>query len=184
MRNGGYFLVSAHREENVDDPRNFSDFLASLAAIHKHWKLPIVVSTHPRTRDRLRETGARLGPGIRFLKPQGFLDYVKLQMNARCVVSDSGTITEESSILGFPAITIRQAHERPEGMDEGTLIMCGLKSESVISAIETVLKQSKGGKRKFRIVEDYMADNVSQKIVRIILSYTDYVNRNVWRKSS
>ena len=184
LRKGRYFLVSAHREENVDDPRNFSDFLASLAAIHKRWKLPIVVSTHPRTRKRLQESGVRLGPGVRFLKPQGFFDYIKLQMNALCVISDSGTVTEESSILNFPAITIRQAHERPEGMDEGTLIMCGLKPESVIPAMETVLKQHKGGKRKFKVVEDYMVDNVSGKIVRVILSYTDYVNRTVWRKSS
>lgn len=184
LRKGAYFLVSAHREENVDDPHNFADFLSSLAAIQKRWKLPIIVSTHPRTRKRLEESGARLGSGVRFLKPLGFLDYVRLQMNARCVISDSGTITEESSILDFPAITIRQAHERPEGMDEGTLIMSGLKSENVISAIETILYQRKGGKRKFKMVEDYRADNVSEKVVRIILSYTDYVNRNVWRKSS
>ena len=184
LRKGDYFVVSAHREENVDDPRNFADFLASLAAMHKHWKLPIIVSTHPRTRKRLQESRARSSAGIRFLKPLGLFDYVKLQMNARCVVSDSGTITEESSILNFPAVTIRQAHERPEGMDEGTLIMCGLKSDSVITAIETVLKQSKGAKRKFRMIEDYSADNVSQKVVRIILSYTDYVNRTVWRKPS
>ena len=182
LRKGNYFVVSAHREENVDDPRNFADFLASLAAIHKHWKLPVVVSTHPRTRKRLQESSARSDAGIRFLKPLGLFDYVKLQMNARCVISDCGTVTEESSILGFPAITIRQAHERPEGMDEGTLIMSGLKSENVISAIETILYQTKGGKRKIRMVEDYMADNVSEKVVRIILSYTDYVNRNVWRK--
>ena len=184
LRKGDYFVVSAHREENVDDPRNFADFLASLTAMHKHWKLPIIVSTHPRTRKRLQESRARSSAGIRFLKPLGLFDYVKLQMNARCVVSDSGTITEESSILNFPAVTIRQAHERPEGMDEGTLIMCGLKSDSVITAIETVLKQSKGAKRKFRMIEDYSADNVSQKVVRIILSYTDYVNRTVWRKPS
>ena len=184
LRKGDYFVVSAHREENVDDPRNFADFLASLAAMYKHWKLPIIVSTHPRTRKRLQESRARSSAGIRFLKPLGLFDYVKLQMNARCVVSDSGTITEESSILNFPAVTIRQAHERPEGMDEGTLIMCGLKSDSVITAIETVLKQSKGAKRKFRMIEDYSADNVSQKVVRIILSYTDYVNRTVWRKPS
>lgn len=184
LRKNGYFLVSAHREENIDDPRNFAGFLASLVAIHKHWKLPVVVSTHPRTRKRLQESDVRLGSGIRFLKPLGFLDYVKLQMNARCVVSDSGTITEESSILDFPAITIRQAHERPEGMDEGTLIMCGLKPESVISAIATVLAQRKSGGTNFRIVEDYRADNVSGKIVRIILSYTEYVNRTVWRKAN
>ena len=177
-----YFLVSAHREENIDDPRNFNDLLASLAAIRKTWRSPVIVSTHPRTRKRLQDSRIRPGTGIRFLKPLGFLDYVKLQMNARCVISDSGTITEESSILNFPAVTIRQAHERPEGMDEGTLIMCGLTPERVVSSIETVLRQRKRGARQFRIAEDYMADNVSKKVVRIILSYTEYVNRTVWRK--
>ena len=177
-----YFLVSAHREENIDDPRNFNDLLASLAAIRKTWRSPVIVSTHPRTRKRLQDSRIRPGTGIRFLKPLGFLDYVKLQMNARCVISDSGTITEESSILNFPAVTIRQAHERPEGMDEGTLIMCGLTPERVVSSIETVLRQRKRGARQFRIGEDYMADNVSKKVVRIILSYTEYVNRTVWRK--
>lgn len=177
-----FFLISAHREENIDDPRNFNGLLASLTAIYKAWGLPVIVSTHPRTRKRLQDSRIRSGAGIRFIKPLGFLDYVKLQMNARCVVSDSGTISEESSILDFPAVTIRQAHERPEGMDEGTLIMCGLTPERVVSSIETVLRQRKGGTRQFRIAEDYLANNVSKKVVRIIMSYTDYVNRTVWRK--
>ena len=177
-----FFLISAHREENIDDPRNFNGLLASLTAIYKAWGLPVIVSTHPRTRKRLQDSRIRSGAGIRFIKPLGFLDYVKLQMNARCVVSDSGTISEESSILDFPAVTIRQAHERPEGMDEGTLIMCGLTPERVVSSIETVLRQQKGGTRQFRIAEDYLANNVSKKVVRIIMSYTDYVNRTVWRK--
>lgn len=182
LRQDRYFLVSAHREENIDDPRNFRNLLASLAAVRKTWGLPVIVSTHPRTRKRLQDSRMRPDSGIRFLKPLGFLDYVKLQMNARCVVSDSGTITEESSILNFPAVTIRQAHERPEGMDEGTLIMCGLTPERVVASIETVLRQRKRGVRQFRIAEDYLADNVSKKVVRIIMSYTEYVNRTVWRK--
>lgn len=182
LRQDRYFLVSAHREENIDDPRNFRNLLASLAALRKTWGLPVIVSTHPRTRKRLQDSRMRPDSGIRFLKPLGFLDYVKLQMNARCVVSDSGTITEESSILNFPAVTIRQAHERPEGMDEGTLIMCGLTPERVVASIETVLRQRKRGVRQFRIAEDYLADNVSKKVVRIIMSYTEYVNRTVWRK--
>ena len=177
-----FFLISAHREENIDDPRNFNGLLASLTAIYKAWGLPVIVSTHPRTRKRLQDSRIRSGAGIRFIKPLGFLDYVKLQMNARCVVSDSGTISEESSILDFPAVTIRQAHERPEGMDEGTLIMCGLTPERVVTSIETVLRQRKGATRQFRIAEDYLANNVSKKVVRVIMSYTDYVNRTVWRK--
>jgi UDP-N-acetylglucosamine 2-epimerase (non-hydrolysing) len=178
-----YFLVSAHREENVDAPDNFRELLASLAAVRKTWGLPVVVSTHPRTRKRLEEQGVQSSAAMRLLKPLGFLDYVRLQISARCVISDSGTITEESSILDFPAVTIRQAHERPEGMDEGTLIMCGVKPEGVVTAIETVLSQRKRGARQFRIAEDYLPDNVSKKVVRTILSYTDYVNRTVWRKS-
>jgi len=182
LRQDRYFLVSAHREENVDDASKFRDLLSSLAAIRKTWRLPVVVSTHPRTRKRLQESGVRSGPGIRFLKPLGFLDYVKLEMGARCVISDSGTITEESSIMDFPAVTIRETHERPEGMDEGTLIMCGLEQQQVISSIETVLRQYKRGTRKFRVPDDYLADNISAKVVRLILSYTDYINRTVWHK--
>jgi UDP-N-acetylglucosamine 2-epimerase (non-hydrolysing) len=141
----------------------------------------VIVSTHPRTRKRLEERGVdRLAGDVRFLKPLGFLDYVKLQTRARCVVSDSGTITEESSILDFPAVTIRNAHERPEGMDQATLVMCGLKAERVLQAVQTVVAQHAPGGRMFRLVPDYDTDNVSKKVVRIILSYVDYVNRYIW----
>jgi UDP-N-acetylglucosamine 2-epimerase (non-hydrolysing) len=174
-----FFLVSAHREENVDSDENFGDFIATLEAIREHYSLEIIVSTHPRTRNRLESLGKGALEGVRFLRPLGFLDYVKLELHARCVVSDSGTITEESSILGFPAVTIRQAHERPEGMDEGTLIMCGLKPARVLEAIDTICAQHDAGVRP-RLVADYDVDNVSAKIVRIILSYADYVNRVVW----
>ena len=179
----GYFLVSAHREENVDMKENLLALLDSIKAIGETHRLPVIVSTHPRTRKRLEELGqVDTGPSVRFLKPLGFLDYVKLQMHARCVVSDSGTITEESSIAGFPAITIRNTHERPEGMDEGTLVMSGLRSEHVLKSIEVVLAQHEGGTRAFRAVPDYEPDNVSKKVVRIILSYVDYVNRYTWHR--
>ena len=148
----------------------------------KHNK-PIIVSTHPRTRKKLEGLGVEnLDKRIRFLKPLGFFEYVKLQMNAFCVVSDSGTITEESSILNFPAVTIRQAHERPEGMDEGTLIMCGLRADSVVEAIDVVTSQYSKERRQFRLVQDYDSGNVSKKVVRIIMSYTDYINRTIWYK--
>jgi len=180
---GSYFLVSAHREENVDKPENLLALLDSIKAVGETYRLPVIVSTHPRTRKRIEELGrVDSGPYVRFLKPLGFLDYVKLQMHARCVISDSGTITEESSIVGFPAITIRNTHERPEGMDEGTLIMSGLKSESVLKSIEVVLAHHEGGMRVFRAVPDYEADNVSKKVVRIILSYVGYVNRYTWHR--
>jgi UDP-N-acetylglucosamine 2-epimerase (non-hydrolysing) len=182
---GEYFLVSAHREENVDSPANLGDLLASLRAIAEHWGHRVVVSTHPRTRLRLEalaEEGARPeDPRIEFLKPFGFCDYIKLQLHAACVLSDSGTITEESSLLGFPAVTVRQSHERPEGMDEGTLVMSGLRPERVVQAITLVRDQLQAGAR-FRVVPDYDVDNVSAKVVRIILSYVDYVNRTVWRR--
>jgi UDP-N-acetylglucosamine 2-epimerase (non-hydrolysing) len=178
-----FFVVSAHREENVDSGRNFADLLASLNAIADRYDMPVIVSTHPRTRKRLEGLDVSgLDPRIRFLKPLGFLDYVKLQKNAFCVVSDSGTITEESSILGFPAITIRQAHERPEGMDEATLIMSGLHPETVLKSIEIAVAHYAGGGRPFRLVPDYDTDNVSRKVLRIIMSYTEYVNRTVWYK--
>ncbi|MBI3044323.1 MAG: UDP-N-acetylglucosamine 2-epimerase (non-hydrolyzing) [Betaproteobacteria bacterium] len=179
---GRYFVVSAHREENVDNPRNLRGLLDALAAVSKRYGHKIIFSTHPRTRARLSGAGARRSSRIEFLKPLGFLDYVKLQMNARCVLSDSGTLTEESSILGFPAVMIRQAHERPEGMDEAAVIMADLKPARVMDAIELAVAHYSGRKRPFRVVGDYTADNVSQKVVRIILSYTDYVNRTVWRK--
>lgn len=183
LQNREYFLVSAHREENVDSEVNFANLLQSLSAIAQRYDKPVIVSTHPRTRKRLEEKGTvGLDRRLHFLKPLGFPDYVKLQLNAFCVISDSGTITEESSILGFPAVTIRQAHERPEGMDEGTLIMCGLEAETVLKSIEVVTSQFAESYSRFRTVGDYDVDNVSQKVLRIILSYTDYVNRNVWKK--
>jgi UDP-N-acetylglucosamine 2-epimerase (non-hydrolysing) len=183
LMQGKYFLVSAHREENVDNETNFANLLHSLSTIVDRFDKPVIVSTHPRTRKRLEDKGlVDLDSRIQFLKPLGFPDYVKLQMNAACVISDSGTITEESSILNFPAVTIRQAHERPEGMDEGTLIMCGLEAETVIKAIEVVMTQFAENNERFKVVKDYDVDNVSQKVLRIILSYTDYVNRTVWKK--
>ena len=178
-----YFVVSTHREENIDSEINFIDLLDTLKAIADKFDLPIIVSTHPRTRKRMERSGlGDIDRRIQFLKPLGFFDYVKLQMNAYCTISDSGTITEESSILNFPAVTIRQAHERPEGMDEGTLIMCGLKKERVLEAIDAVRSHFIVGTRPFRIVADYDLENVSKKVLRIILSYTDYVNRTVWHR--
>ncbi len=180
-----YFVVSAHREENVDSEKNFTNLIESLNATAEKYSKPIIFSTHPRTSHRLEEIDmSTLNERIRILKPLGFFDYVKLQMDAFCVISDSGTITEESTILDFPAVTIRQAHERPEGMDEGTLIMCGLDAKRVIESIDVVVSQSSKHDRQFRLVQDYDTDNVSMKVLRIILSYTDYVNRTVWFKDN
>lgn len=184
LTKGEYFIVSTHREENVDSEKNFSDLLASLDAIVAKYHKKVIVSTHPRTRKKLEAIGfVNSNPMIEFMKPFGFMEYVKLQQNAFCVISDSGTITEESSILHFPAITIRQAHERPEGMDEGTLIMTGLSAERILDSIDVVTSQYKEGKDVIHSIPDYAADNVSKKVVRIILSYTDYVNRTVWHKT-
>lgn len=184
LQKGEYFIVSTHREENVDSEKNFSDLLASLNAIVDKYQKKVIVSTHPRTRKKLESIGfVNSNPMIEFMKPFGFMEYVKLQQNAFCVISDSGTITEESSILQFPAITIRQAHERPEGMDEGTLIMSGLDSVRILESVEVVTRQYAEGKDVIHSIPDYAADNVSKKVVRIILSYTDYVNRTVWHKS-
>ncbi len=167
----------------MDDARNLRGLLDSLDAVAKRHGQKIIVSTHPRTRNRLSAAKrSRRSAKIEFLKPLGFLDYIKLQMNARCVLSDSGTLTEESSILGFPAVMIRQAHERPEGMDEATVVMSDLKPARVLDAIDLAVAHCAGGKKPFRVAADYTAENVSQKVVRIILSYTDYVNRTVWRK--
>lgn len=179
-----YFLVSAHREENVDDAGNLADLLKTLNGLATRHGRRVLVSTHPRTRKRLEALGdLKLDERVSFMKPFGFLDYNKLQMHAACVVSDSGTITEESSILGFPAVTIRNAHERPEGMDEGTLIMAGVSPDRVLAAIETVMRQSAAGFRP-QLVGDYDADHVSEKVVRIILSYTDFVRQTVWREQT
>jgi len=183
LKKGDYFIVSTHREENVDSEKNFTDLLASLEAIIKKYNKKIIVSTHPRTRKKLESMGFEyLNPLIEFMKPFGFLDYIKLQQNAFCVISDSGTITEEASILNFPAITIRQAHERPEGMDEGTLIMTGLQSDLILNSIHIITSQFAENNEVMRTIPDYETDNVSKKVVRIILSYTDYINRVVWSK--
>ena len=179
---GDYFVVSLHREENVDSKRNFEKIVDSLNAVADKYEKRIIVSTHPRTRKILESGSFTLSPLVEFVKPLGFCDYISLQLNAGCVVSDSGTITEESSILGFPAITIRQAHERPEGMDEGTLIMSGLEAENVLNAMHVVMSQRSGVQGPLRTVPDYVAEQLSMKVVRIILSYTGYVNRTVWRK--
>jgi UDP-N-acetylglucosamine 2-epimerase (non-hydrolysing) len=177
-----YIIMSIHREENVDSPNNFNDLLESIDEISKKYKIPIIISTHPRTRKKLEEIAyEQKNQFVRFSKPYGFHDYNKLQINAFCVISDSGTIFEESSILNLPAITIRQAHERPEGMDEGVLIMSGLSKNRIIESIEVVTDQQRKN-IKMKMVSDYNVDNVSKKIIRIILSYTDYVNRTVWHK--
>lgn len=174
-----YFLVSAHREENVDDPDRLANLLTTLDALAAEYDRKIIFSGHPRTRARIDTFGLTIGPMVDFMKPLGFFDYNRLQQSAFCVVSDSGTITEESAILGFPAITIREAHERPEGMDEGVLIMTGLRKDRILESISVVRAQHHD---IFHAPLDYAADNVSKKVVRIILSYTDYVNRIVWQK--
>lgn len=180
---GRYFLVSTHREENVDIPENLRDLLDSLNALAGAYGFPVIVSTHPRTRNRLDALDAGpLNPLIQFAKPFGFFDYNKLQMEACCVVSDSGTITEEASLLNLPAVTIRHAHERPEGMDVGTLIMSGLKKERVLDAVRVVVAQHDRGARSIRPVPDYEAGAVSKQVLRIVLSYVDYVNRTVWHR--
>ena len=175
-----YFLVSAHREENVDSEQNLTDLLESLRRLSSEYKFPIIVTTHPRTRKRLELHRQRsMDESVKFLTPFGFTDYAMLQLNALCVLSDSGTITEESSLLGFPAITIRNTHERPEGMDHGTLIMSGLKADRILDAVRVVVNSNEAGVR-FPLVPDYNSDYVSKKILRIVLSYTDYINRVVW----
>ena len=184
LKKKNYFVVSAHREENIDYDENFNNFIESLNAIGEKYDCPIIVSTHPRTRKRLDFIkNKKVNNKIKFINPLGFFDYVNIQLNAKCVISDSGTISEESSILGFPAIMIRAAHERPEGMDEGTLIMSGLNKERIIESIEIVSNQDKNGSKP-KTVQDYNVDNVSKKVTRIILSYIDYVNRTVWKKDS
>nr|WP_307508305.1 UDP-N-acetylglucosamine 2-epimerase (non-hydrolyzing) [Paeniclostridium ghonii] len=176
-----YFVVSAHREENLDIDNNFTNLINSLNNIANHYNKKIIFSTHPRTKNKIENiSNLKLDENIILSKPLGFFDYIKLQLNAYCTLSDSGTITEESSILGFPAITIRNSHERPEGMDEGTLIMSGLNYETMKNSIDIVVDQSKDD--SMSIVKDYDTENVSKKIVRCIISYIDYINKNVWKK--
>ena len=183
LEQGRYFIVSMHREENVDTPENLTDLVQTLNALAEQYQIPVIVSTHPRTQKRLDALNlGKLDSRIQFLKPFGFCDYVKLQMEALCVVSDSGTITEEASLLNLPAVTIRNAHERPEGMDVGTLIMAGLKKDSVLDAVRVIIAQHDRNIRVMAPVKDYDAKSVAKKILRIVLSYTDYVNRIVWRK--
>ena len=178
-----YFLLSAHREENVDSSENLHDLLDTLQALAKQHEIPIIVSTHPRTRQRLEKLGTDgMDSRIQFLKPFGFFDYIKLQMEAFCVLSDSGTITEEASLLNLPAVTIRNAHERPEGMDQGTLIMCGLNPDNVLAAIAVTVSQRARQQTPPQPPQDYLAGEVSKKILKVILSYTDFVNRVVWSR--
>ena len=183
LESNKFFIVSAHREENIDSPENMLNMLETLNALADTYTYPVIVSTHPRTKKRLDSMELdKLKPLIQFLKPFGFCDYIKLQMEALCVVSDSGTIFEESSLLNLPAITIRNAHERPEGMDAGTLIMSGLKKERALDAVRVIIAQHDKAKRVMRRVEDYEGGPVSKQVLRVVLSYVDYVNRTVWLK--
>jgi UDP-N-acetylglucosamine 2-epimerase (non-hydrolysing) len=177
-----YFVVSAHREENVDSEKGFAKLVKVLNAVAEDEGLPVVVSTHPRTQKRVDATGAQFHPLVRLLKPLGFHDYVNLQIQAKAVISDSGTINEESSILNFPALNLREAHERPEGMEEAAVMMVGLELERVRQGLAILRTQYHGAERSLRLVDDYSMPNVSDKVVRIIHSYTDYVNRVVWKK--
>ncbi|GAA5444416.1 UDP-2,3-diacetamido-2,3-dideoxy-D-glucuronate 2-epimerase [Microbulbifer sp. NBRC 101763] len=179
---GKFFIVSAHREENVDSPENLKDLLETLNALADCYQYPVIISTHPRTRKRLEDLGVQLDhPLIQFMKPFGFLDYIKLQMSSCCVLSDSGTITEEASLLNLPAITIRNEHERPEGMDVGTLVMSGLKRDQVLEAVKVVTSQHNHSQQTIPTVADYKGGPVSIQVVRVVLSYVDYINRTVWR---
>jgi len=177
-----FFVVSAHREENIDSDKNFLNLVESLNTIAETYQIPVIVSTHPRTQKRIDAMKVKLHSLIELLKPLGFKDYNKLQISAKAVLSDSGTINEESSILNFPALNIREAHERPEGMEEAVVIMTGLEKERIMQCLAMIDDQPRGEKRLMRQVEDYSMPNVSDKVVRIIHSYTDYVNRVVWKK--
>ena len=177
-----YFVVSVHREENVDDKENLKEIIHSIDEIFCKYKQPIIISTHPRTEKKLKDFNLNIeNEKIKFLKPLGFFDYVNLQLNARLIISDSGTITEEASILNLPAITIRNTHERPEGFDHGTLVMSGLKHNKILSSIDIILSQHNYSSQNFSVVDDYRELNVSSKILRIVFSYIEYVKKNVWK---